>query len=486
MSDLIYPTVDVFLYDLRDGLGQNQGEVDANWQGFRAKLPQRLEGVLKGDRAFDAEYVEMLGDRRVQTFGGQPGDCFEGFYYPVRQGDTYGLLLDCSVKDRQHPQPTNWIKAIKAEINCHVNVESATLGKSWVIYGTVPSDRLPNVETIARKCYGALLPDRDWETDLKGRGMIQGAEVFELWNIQVNLPERLDEHTGDRSFCQTPINSSHVTIILYPNAEIAEAVSQLLNFEWMRLWNYRNKILWSYGQTRQLKQWLKRDYITIESGIKQLRQSPPSHQTLRQLELLLDRLRQTFSHYAIDLGYLGDFHETIAINLDNYNQRVQEINHLLDGLPFQGDRNNHLNYLQQFSEDVNQKMLRQLQKERSFFRNGLNNLEISIETVRTWVELERTKGDRHFQNHVAIWGIGLAAGSVVASISEQFPIVVVPVTPASEENSASRQPLGSYLSDLGVQEPWLTPAISTVLTLVTSLGFAALTGLAIKLWPRSR
>lgn len=486
MSDLIYPTVDVFLYDLRDGLGQGQGEVDANWRGFRAKLPKQLDGDLKGNSAFEAEYVEMLGDRQVQLFGGQPGDCFEGFYYPVRQGDTYGLLLDCSVSDRQNPQPINWIKAIKAEINCHVNVESATLGKSWVIYGTVPSDRLPNFEAIARKCYGALLPDRDWEMDLKGRGNIQGAGVFELWNIQVNLPERLDETRGDRSFCQNLINSYHVTIILYPNAQIAETVSQALNFEWMRLFDYRNKILWAYGQTRQLKQWLKRDYITIEDGIKQLRQSPPSHQTLRQLEGLLNRLRQTFSYYAIDLGYLEDFHETIAINLDNYNQRVQAINHLLDGLQFRGDRDNDLTYLQGFSEDVNEKMLRQLQKERSFFRNGLNNLEISIETVRTWVELERTKRDRHFQNHVAIWGIGLAAGSVVASISEQFPIVVVPVTPASEGNNASRHPLGPYLKNLGVQEPWLTPAISTVLTLVTSLGFAALTGLAIKLWPRSR
>ncbi len=538
MSDIIYPTVDLFLYDLRDGLGQNPAEIEANRLTFLSKLPKEtkeMHGDLAADCKFEAEYVELFGEQQIYPFGGNT-DPYQGFYYPVRQGDTYGLLLDCSINQQQNAQPAKCIKDIKSEIDRRLQGTRPTLGKSWVIYGQIADPKTQNTEDIAKICYHSLLPDCNWQNDLQGQGTFAGATIFELSHFEILLEENHEmpnqskktSKVGDRTFPETGQNSHHVMIILYPNAELAKKVSELLNYEWMRLFGYRAKILWAYSQTRWLKQCLKFDYITIEDTIKQLRQ-PPQKKTLKQLDSILAQARKIFSDYAIDLAYLEDFTDTIWINLENYQMRSQELSDRLSlSPPVQGElggaiadlnksnnpdmaflllmryisccmdsrlRGNdnfllvHQNgdncyILQKFSQQVKQKYLRQLEKESKFFRSGLNSLEILIETIRTSVELERTERDRTFQNSVAIWGIGLAAGSIVASISAQFPIVVVPTVAANQENDATKHPLSPYLSELGIKDPWLTPAISTTMSLGSTLIFALIIWGIIKLWER--
>lgn len=39
MKYLIYPTVQLFLYDLRESLGDTLEKIAANWDNFRLKLP---------------------------------------------------------------------------------------------------------------------------------------------------------------------------------------------------------------------------------------------------------------------------------------------------------------------------------------------------------------------------------------------------------------------------------------------------------------
>jgi hypothetical protein len=62
MSDIIYPTLDLFLYDLRDGLGENAGEIADNQAAFAQKLPERIRSlIVQRDATVEAEYVELLG-----------------------------------------------------------------------------------------------------------------------------------------------------------------------------------------------------------------------------------------------------------------------------------------------------------------------------------------------------------------------------------------------------------------------------------------
>jgi hypothetical protein len=39
MNDIIYPTLDLFLYDLRNGLGESQDEINNNQADSQKKFP---------------------------------------------------------------------------------------------------------------------------------------------------------------------------------------------------------------------------------------------------------------------------------------------------------------------------------------------------------------------------------------------------------------------------------------------------------------
>ncbi|EDN70049.1 conserved hypothetical protein [Beggiatoa sp. PS] len=98
MTKLIYPTLDLFLYDLREGLGQSDAEMQQNRHGFLQKLPTTIDEsafIQQDEKYFEPEYVELFGEQRWLEFESKT---HEGYYYPARLNDTYGLLLDCSLK----------------------------------------------------------------------------------------------------------------------------------------------------------------------------------------------------------------------------------------------------------------------------------------------------------------------------------------------------------------------------------------------------
>jgi hypothetical protein len=97
-----------------------------------------------------------------------------------------------------------------------------------------------------------------------------------------------------------------------------------------------------------------------------------------------------------------------------------------------------------------------------------------INSIRGVTEIDQAVRDRTFQNTVAIFGVGLAAGSIVASIATQFP-------GASNPKEAAKYPVGSALFQLGVPAPWLSPAISATVSLGIAVAFALLTAVLIKI-----
>src|SRR5919202_1478326 len=103
MSDIIYPTLDLFLYDLRNALGEGQDELQTNRDSFKKKLPEDLHDVLfQKDTVFEDDYIELLP--KIKKFKSprhsRESGSLQGYYYPVRLNDMYGLLLDCSVENK--------------------------------------------------------------------------------------------------------------------------------------------------------------------------------------------------------------------------------------------------------------------------------------------------------------------------------------------------------------------------------------------------
>jgi hypothetical protein len=484
MDKIIYPTVNLFLYDLRDGLGDNPEEVDQHWQKFKQKLPQSFESLLTFESGFESEYQELL----MGQFGhfGRDSQGYEGFYYPVRMSDMYGLLLDCSPSDSVTPQPPQCFQNIKGEIERRLGDHSAMLGQTWLIYGQLP-EKTQNPQKVAQLCYQALFPEANWQDDFQGKGRLLGGMVFELDSFQVKLQETVKDNADSGVSNGGCFDSRHVIIVLYPTAYAAKSGAELI-YDWMPLFAYRAKILWAYGQTRQLKQWLKQDYVTIQACLKQIRGNQHQDLPISEMKEILNRARNVVSNYTIDMDDLAYQLRTIAINLDNYQKRRATLEKKARSMQsFGGELSwTDLRFLEQFSERVRTKYLRQVKRDYDNLGPGLERLEFAIATIRGLVEIERARQERKFQNNITIFGWGLGAAAIAASLSAQFPYVIVPVEvlttePTSEGDRSSSVELNPPLS-----ASWDAAVLSLGYSLLVGVLFMAIAWLWIKRKEKSK
>ncbi|MEB3827583.1 hypothetical protein [Phormidium sp. CCY1219] len=494
MNQIVYPTLDLYLYDLRDGLGQNQQAIAQNQAYFKAKLPNDLHAHLfKQDRDFEAEYVPLLKKKGIARFVDNSQE-LEGCYYPVRLGDTYGLLVNTSVKNTSQPHPLFCVKKLQRYLAEKIHHLPPSLGQTWMISAELPPSAKKSPQEIAKACYNNLMPDGNWQQDWCGEGRFQGGYIVELWRYQLRLQE-----LGKNSESESPPkieeiqDNHHVIIAIYPNAGAAKEAARYNFQEWMRLFSYRAKIMWAYGQSRYLKAQLQQDFVAIQGRLEEIEAASKTRPKLYQIQEMLEKAQGVQSRYGIHLSNFLYQIQTLEVNLENYQKRLISLREKAEGnkglvlLPTRLTSlkaANELGFLEGFRERVAQKYLRQLKKDYESFAPGmelLDGLMNAIASLRVLVETVQVQGDRHFQNKVAIWGIGLAAGSIAASISSQFPIVVVPTVAANQENDPNEHFLTPYLLELGVTEPWLTPTIATGMTILAAVIFAVLTAIIIRL-----
>ncbi|KYC40956.1 hypothetical protein WA1_25420 [Scytonema hofmannii PCC 7110] len=466
MAHLVYPTIDLFLYDLRDALGQSTSKVGENRQSFFQKLPTNIHfPILKKDEEFqiesEAEFVELLGEEQITPLDLKSQD-YEGYYYPVRLSDTYGLLVDCSVADKTSPYPISSIKILRNLIFQSINYQRANLGETWLISGIMPkTTKNENSESIARECYQTLISNANWQKNLQGKGAIFGGKIFELRQSNfrnLETPATIEDRIED---------NHHVIIIIYPDEITAEKSSDLID-DWLRLLCYRNKIIWAYNESRKIKTYLKKDFIDVQDYISLVRKKESDKITLKQLQKNLDKAEYLFSQYTIDLNYLDYQSNTIEVNLYNYSQRLKTILENSTAKGIQSD----LEFLNKFSQQVQEKYVRQLQKDYHNLRKGLEMLQIAVNFIRAEVEVDRAQSAQNFQNTVAIIGVGLTAGSMVASLEKLGEGNTDPVSIV----------LSKYLGNPTPKPWWFDPAIPFIYGISAAIAAAVLTWLAIRLW----
>ncbi|MBP0019415.1 MAG: hypothetical protein J7647_17910 [Cyanobacteria bacterium SBLK] len=475
MNYLIYPTIDLYLYDLRDGLGQKTEIIQNNHNGFLRKLPERIHALISQiDPLFEVEYLELLEQQRTINLFEERQD-YEGYAYPVRLSDTYGLLLDCSVTDPTSPQLIESIAHLKTILDCYLNQNSPTLGQTWMISGQLHDPLLTeqDIIQIAKECYRHLIPNARWDDNFKGQGKILDGTFFELWKYTSTIAENPDRQTEFSEFLNLAKNH-HVIIALYPNLKVAKKAADLISF-WMRLWCYRNKILWAYYHNRLLKRSLKEKFTKITQYIQNLEEQQHKKLNLEILDLQLTEAKELFTQYGIELTQLDFQIHTIEINLYNYQQQFETIEQKLK----QETAISDLEILQKFAKLTENKFLPQVQKDAENLGSGLKLLEFAVNLIRAEVEVTKTESDRRFQIQFAIWGTAIAIGAVVADISAQFPTVIVPTVtvtdaPPPDANLAIEHPIGSLLFKLGVSEMWLAPWISLVSGVAVTLIFGGL------------
>lgn len=439
MTKFIYPTLDLFLYDLREGLGQTEAEVVQNRSQFWQKLPETLDKtafIRLDEKYFEPEYVELLGEQRFSDFA---SDIYEGYYYPVRLGDTYGLLLDCSQKTVQSDADFTWLAYLQAYMIEKLKAQTGTLGQTWLFSAQLPDIPLAEYKTLAKRCYETLMPNAKFADPVCGE-FLEG-RLFEFW-----------QYTGEER------ETHHVIIVFYPNQQVAQTAAKC-NPDWLRLLMYRHKMMWAYHQSRLLKQRLKAGAIEIQTCNRAVSQNSIQSLNLKLLQETLHKAWEILPRYTTDLSGLDDQTRTIEINLDNYQKRLQTL---------EKNGGQQKLKLEQFSELVQNKYLRQVQKDHANLTPGLKLLENLIGYIQTMVAIEEEKRERSFQGTIATWGIGLAAGAIIASVSSQFP--------TDYETYVLTRPINTVLTEY-LPSKWIAPSISIIL----SIGAALIAGLLTKM-----
>ncbi|MGK7940694.1 MAG: hypothetical protein AB4062_11200 [Crocosphaera sp.] len=379
MSDIIYPTLDFFIYDLRDALNSTEEENNKLRENFRAKLPSDIELI---DPDWESEYLELLPNQKYYDFSNE-NNTLEGYYYPVRLNDTYGLQIDCSINNIIEPQPVASFTILKEEIESKLKGKKSSIGQTLMLSCSRPENSSQSCQEIAESCYKVLLEHGNFHQDLWGKGRLFNGEIFELWQYQPSKDINL-----------------HTLIIIYPNLNSMEKASNLY-FDWMGLFYYKHKILFAYTQSRLLKKKLVEYYKKIEIDKKEM-----NDEQTKNIEQKLEEIKTTLEKYTVDLPQLNFQKQILDINLINYENRLPIIKNKLE-------TSDNLDFFDQFTQLSHQKYLIQISKDYENMELGLRLLESNINLLRSQIESEKSKRDRNFQALVTLVGTGTAITSLM-------------------------------------------------------------------------
>ena len=406
---LIYPTVDLFVYDLADGIGQNEERISQNRQQFWQKIygdkisaPQLAK--LKQAETETADYIELLGDPKIAAFESP----LDGYAYPVKIRDTYATQFDLSGKietdgnNKFEAKEIDCLEWLQQQVISRVN-PPATIGQSWLVWGQLTADDQDALIT-AKNCYKKLnlFPNAKWDRDLKADGKFLGADFYELW-----LPPGDRGNIGDNHhvlICLFPYNNGQ------PIGDISKTVAKLY-VHLMQLFFFRNKVIWAYTQSRQLKADLKDASRTIQDIVKELpEQVNAAKVDLKELQQSLVNSLTILSAYANYISRLEEQENTIKTNLKNYKRRLETIGKEM------GSDAEAFKFMESFSDFAKEKYVWQVAADNRSLTAGLRLLENAIQTIEGIIEIERAKSDRALNVTIGTVGVGIAISGVAASV----------------------------------------------------------------------
>lgn len=217
--NLIYPTIDLFVYDLQQGLGQTDEQVNQNrhyfWRKIQSDLNKDYEKVKDNDllkqlatlEKTEADYVELLVPEKQENF--QPD--IAGYYYALQLGDTYALQVDSGVTDYLG-KPMSKFQDIKQNIESRTHHQQGKIGQSWFVWGQL--EKIYNAEeikAIAEQCYTQINPN------FQGKIALQSQSLFLIDIYQAKSDRNLENFIGSAGIgLATSQIASSVLVAQYP------------------------------------------------------------------------------------------------------------------------------------------------------------------------------------------------------------------------------------------------------------------------------
>jgi hypothetical protein len=446
MINLSYPTLDVFFYELRASLGDDDAKIQQRRESFMRHCgiadDTELQRIFHQQNQSQCNDVDLFGDKQIKAFS--QGTRYQGYYYPQRLNDTYALLVDCSIENSAtEPCTTDnllWLQRLKDIIQAKLGdyEPQKIIGTTWMLSFAIPTTiETKHYAEIANNCCQILLPNINAQQSVVGQGEFLNGRLFEYWYDDPSTQE-----------------SHHLLIGLYPDKNTIETLATDYYAELMNLFHYRHKILWAYRQSRALKQRLIAAIPEVRRCRKEVKRVSGAEEFhLPDVERTLAIAREKQFDYAEELRLLIDQKHTIDINLHNYQQRLQRIRQ---------QSKEPLVFLDEIVKQAENRYSLQVQKDYDNLSPELDLLDKLVMHIHVNIGLRKEQRDRQFLQKIEIFGLIFALGAIIVATSGDFPIT----TP----NEALNNPIGQFLFEyLHIPKDWLKSVISIGLSVIGAI-----------------
>ncbi|MEM9544300.1 MAG: hypothetical protein AAGA60_33075 [Cyanobacteria bacterium P01_E01_bin.42] len=360
-KSLIYPTLNLFLYDRRDG----------------------------------SKAREKLGDRFKERL--QPP--LYGHLSQTILADAYALHLNCCDSNdprwQTEPKSINCLGGLKNNLLEQSQVAKGELGKTWAITGKLANEK-QDAEQLAQKCYQKLaLSSRcNWQTDAIGKGRIFEATIFEVW------------HRGDRE-------SHHLFIVLF-DAECKLNLSRIdrLLQGLLPLFLHRHRILATYQMSCEIKAKILQIYEGTRGKMNRL----CDRVTLQNIDFnpIEGQLVQTLEQLDLYLQYLTALEEKKDAMIQGL-KSYQDCRANLKTLAPDSD----LCFLRRFKYFAIEHCLQAIQRDIRYLQPGIKLLENFIKTAEGVIKIEQTKNQDRLQKLVVATGCGVATTTALPPLPDR-------------------------------------------------------------------
>ncbi|MEC4985064.1 MAG: hypothetical protein SAK42_13280, partial [Oscillatoria sp. PMC 1076.18] len=176
--------------------------------------------------------------------------------------------------------------------------------------------------------------------------------------------------------------------------------------ELIRLFCYRNKIIWTYYQSNSVKSRLTENYSWVQDTVKEVTKLTKNLRTNRtqwqELQQLLTDSLSMLADYATDLRELNTQALKIEVSLENYQKRLKQLE----------NNNGEVKFLEEFSDFARERYWRQIQSDYVNLNPGLTLLENLLKTIEGTSNISQAASDRSVNPTVVAIVTGLAISQI--------------------------------------------------------------------------
>ena len=459
-STIYAPNVHLFAFHLWDALGfDSNSPVNSQQPALTSSsnspvnpehLWQKCNKILKNNLKVDAELnssnlysaktappgwrVNLIVENSVNDLAFLPFEkniehhdqpiFLQGFAQPQRIDDSYALGFNISI-----PEKIDGIKTSNVDVsifqelnpdNCLLpNFVNSYFGQTLLLTAWLSAEQNQEMrqdehflKSLAQQCLEKFISGQNLPTFYR-QSELFGSPILEYGNPNQQA-----------SYC-------HILIWFLNSPATNEIWDAARYSDFMELFLYRNKILRAFWESRAYYRKIREEYEKIERDIDntfkylqrdqaQQRQSKGAGLKQKELEYLKGQMIEMppravkYARMLIDLEF-GE--NTIAINAQNYQDKLNQISLDIKAAKKYSDSDADLSFLETFSKETCPQFQRQIQADLGYFKHGSGLLDQATEAIRAIVAIEEAYRDAKLEVTIQAVGFGLGVAGVVAGSS---------------------------------------------------------------------